>query len=155
MELPPSSFFLTDPLLMLLMLYAGWAILRPHSGILTRRVHALAIAGGLAAPWLLMLCALSMNFRYRMDFYPLIEFGAFLGFMMLCRNSWAAMAPRSLRVAAVVSMGFGVAASHVILVLYRVSHFGSPVALLCQGVFAYYVQQILEFFPFLTRWIGS
>ncbi len=75
-ELPQSSFFLTDPLLILLMLYAGWAIFRPQSAAVMQRVHAVAIAIGLAAPWLLMLCALSMNFRYRMDFYALIEFGA-------------------------------------------------------------------------------
>lgn len=63
MELPPGSFFLTDPLLIGIAI-AGAAAIRD-------RVRA-GLLLGLCAPPVLMLCAISMAHRYRMEFYPLL-----------------------------------------------------------------------------------
>src|SRR5262249_28375217 len=62
MELPPGSFFLTDPFLIQLAIAGGAAI--------RDRISAMLLAG-LCVPPLLMLCAISMAHRYRMEFYPL------------------------------------------------------------------------------------
>jgi len=40
-ELPPSSFFLTDTLLMLLLSYAGWSLLNARRSDGINRLHAL------------------------------------------------------------------------------------------------------------------
>jgi hypothetical protein len=56
-------------------------------------MSALAIECGFVAPCVLMLTALAMNFRYRLEFFPLIEFGAFLGFsryVVLLSRPWRA-----------------------------------------------------------------
>ena len=100
-ELPPSTFFLTDTLLMLLLLYAVWSLLRARRSAGIDRPSALAIGTGLTAPCLLMLSAISMNFRYRIEFYPLIEFGAFLGFLLLCKHTWTATTLRKVRTLAI------------------------------------------------------
>lgn len=91
-ELPPSSFLLTDALLLSL---AGSALLRWCRRRDRQAARGLAIAAGLAIPPLLMLTAISMCFRYRMDFYPVLEFLAFSGLAMigpgsaLARPRWA------------------------------------------------------------------
>ena len=71
MELPPGSFFVTDPLLI---------------GPRRRRVRLRsATASGPRCCWacayrrLLMLCAISMAHRYRMEFYPMLFLAALFG----------------------------------------------------------------------------
>jgi putative flippase GtrA len=141
-ELPPSSFFLTDPLLILVCVYAAWALLslRRSSGV--NRLHVLAIAAGLGAACLLMLSAISMTFRYRIEFYPLMEFGAFLGFFLLCRSRLATISLRAVSTAVIASASLGILASHAVLVLYKTSYFGPPIDLLRRGVVAYYLERI-------------
>jgi hypothetical protein len=75
-ELPPSSFFVSDPLLIGLGAYGIFTSLRRGA---RRRVAVAAAALGLAVPALLMLIAFGMTFRYRMEFYPFFELFAFLG----------------------------------------------------------------------------
>ena len=69
MELPWGSFLLSDPLLLLLC-GIGVATARPWPN----RV----LLAGLAVPPLLMLCAISMTYRYRAEFLPLFMLGAVL-----------------------------------------------------------------------------
>jgi hypothetical protein len=152
-ELPPSSFFLTDPILMLLLLYAGWSLLSARRSAGINRLHALAIGTGLTVPCLLMLSAISMNFRYRIEFYPLMEFGAFLGFVLLCSHPLAASSLRRVRTLAIASAALGILGSHAIMMLYKLSDLGPSIKLLRVGVFAYYLQKIQSHWPWLGSWM--
>jgi len=81
-ELPPSSFLISDPLLVGLAIYGVILLLRRRGEVPMRAPIALACVG-LAVPILLMLSAISMTFRYRVEFYPLFELCAFMGFFRL------------------------------------------------------------------------
>ena len=81
MELPPSSFLISDPLIVGLTLY-GIVQLAGHRAV-PHRAPLILSAIGLAVPIVLMLTAFSMTFRYRMEFYPFFELCAFVGFWRL------------------------------------------------------------------------
>lgn len=131
-ELPPSSFLLTDPLLLVLGAHAvaGW-----FRTAAADRARSIAIALGLAVPAGLMLCAVSMNFRYRLDFYPLFEFLAFSGLILAARGG-RAPGPRWTATLAVVS----VLTSLVVGASYLVGRLGPGQLLIGDGVGAYYLQ---------------
>lgn len=78
-ELPPSSFFLTDLLPLCFIAFLAITLWRRRSGTLPPLSQLAAVAAGLLAPCVLMLTAIFMAYRYRMDFYPEIDFLAFLG----------------------------------------------------------------------------
>ena len=80
-ELPPSSFFLSDPLLVGLSVFALVQLVRPARWI--DRGIALPMLAGLLVPIGLVLTFSGMSFRYRLEFYPLLDFCAFLGFGVL------------------------------------------------------------------------
>jgi hypothetical protein len=72
-ELPPASFLISDPLLIGL---AGYGLVR--RGL--RADLVLPVLGGLVVPIVLMLMAIDLSFRYRLEFYPFLELAAFVGF---------------------------------------------------------------------------
>ena len=131
-ELPPSSFLLTDPLLLLL---GGWAVVAGLRRRSDARPRSAAIALGLAIPAGLMLCAVSMNFRYRLDFYPLFEFLAFSGLVVIAEG---ARAPGKRLVAALAALS--VLGSLLIGAAYLVGRLGPGQLLIGNGVGAYYLQ---------------
>lgn len=133
-ELPPSSFFLTDPMLLLLGVGAivGWSSQRKIGG-----KQGAAIAAGLAIPPMLMLTAISMCFRYRIDFYPLIEFLAFSGLAMAGPSGWAAR-PRIVWALASIS----VACSVLACVAYLAGKLGPGQLLIGRGVGQYYLGRL-------------
>ena len=79
-ELPPASMLLAAPAMLLL---AGRLGRRDGSrdggrpGVFDRW-QAAGLLAGLAAPGLLMLMAISMTFRYRLEFYPFFQLAALL-----------------------------------------------------------------------------
>jgi hypothetical protein len=152
-ELPPSSFFLTDALLLILLLYSGWALFRRRRAAGVNRFQALAIVMGLTVPCFLMLSAISMNFRYRIDFYPLIEFGAWLGFMLLCGRTLASNSMRRVGSLAIASAALGIVGSHVIMILYKLSDAGPATELMRVGVVTYYLHQIHAYWPGFASWL--
>lgn len=85
-ELPPSSFFLTDLLPLCFIVLLLIAVRRrdfrhsPHS------MQAAAIALGLLAPCVLIMSAISIAYRYKMEFYPEFDFLAFLGLYLTVTN---------------------------------------------------------------------
>jgi len=115
MELPPGSFFLSDPLLIALCAAGIAALRQPRSA---------AVAAGLAISPLLMLCAISMNYRYRMEFYPFLVFGALLGFRHVCRPGRSWTMTRRARVSVVLAVVVGVVVSHAQAALYAASPWG-------------------------------
>jgi hypothetical protein len=110
MELPPGSFLLTDPLLLGLAAVGLLAI--------RDRVRA-ALLLGLCAPQVLMLCAISMTHRYRMEFYPLLLLAALFG-LAAARGATT----RLLRVVVASTVVLGIAASHAEAVLNAWSPWG-------------------------------
>ena len=77
-ELPPASFFLSDPIAYLLAALGVFTLVRRRT-----RAPEPALAGaallGLALPAGVMLMAISLTYRYRMDFYPALDFAALIG----------------------------------------------------------------------------
>ena len=82
--------------------------------------QTVAISAGLAVPIGLMLTAISMSYRYRMEFYPLLEFA---GLLAIPRLSAAGFGPgfRKIAIAATV---IGIVGAHAELLLYKVSPYG-------------------------------
>jgi hypothetical protein len=77
-ELPPAGFLVTDPLLLGLAVYGMVRLIRDRA--LPGRSLIGLTGFGLSVPGLLMLMAIHMTFRYRMEFYPLFELFGFIGF---------------------------------------------------------------------------
>ena len=115
-ELPPGSFLLSDPLLLGLSIVGLTSI---------RQARVAVVAAGLAVPPILMLCAISMSWRYRMEFFPFFLFTALLGVRHLCRTASLRPGVRPLLVAIVV---LSVTASHAMAALYAVSPWGQAEA---------------------------
>ena len=142
-ELPPASFLLTDRLPFLLVglcctctgLLRPWPALRPWS---TLGAQVIAVAAGLAVPAGLMLTAIAMNYRYRLDFYPLWEFAGFIAILALSHrhaSTGMAISTRRLVLAAAIT---GIIAAHGFLLLYRLSALGPGQDSLHAGVFEFY-----------------
>ncbi len=140
-ELPPSSFFLTDllPILFLACLCCLPSSAEDRTQQLLADLHMRSPSPpGSSIPCLLMLTAISMNYRYRMEFYPLIDLLAFLGLYITVVNRHTLCdAPTALAL---------VPARHsdqyprafVEMILYKLSVFGPAQQLLRQGLVHYY-----------------
>ena len=108
-EPPPSSFLLSDPLLLVL----GGAFLLQLPRLARERLLDLravaALMIGLLIPVFLILTFCYMAFRYRMEFYPFLEFTAFLGFYAICVNPgrFSALSRGSLSLILIAGAGFG------------------------------------------------
>ena len=77
-ELPPSSLLLSDPVICVLAGLGVLALARRRSRLADPMSAGVALAG-LALPIGVMLAAISLCFRYRMDFYPALDLAACLG----------------------------------------------------------------------------
>ncbi|HET7340252.1 MAG TPA: hypothetical protein VFL90_02230, partial [Methylomirabilota bacterium] len=117
-ELPPSSFLLSDPLLLVVAALGLGVLLRPTTA-LDRRAAAL-LATALAVPPLALLTAFVLAFRYRMDFYPVLELLALLALAGSPALRPGALSPRVKRTVIVLGCA-SVLASHALLVLYKAS----------------------------------
>jgi len=139
-ELPPSTFMLTDALLVGFFAYAIRALCMGRLATPLKPLPVLALMAGFCAPCVLMLTAMSMSFRYRIEFYPLLEFVAFLGmFQLLARTP----RPASKCVKHLVSGGsiVSVGASAGVLLLYKLSPFGPGIPLVRAGFWALYAER--------------
>jgi hypothetical protein len=121
-ELPPSSFLLTDTLLLVLVAYAIWSLATRRKLPIDGPV-AVAVALGLGLSSLLILSFDVLSFRYRIDFHPFMEFGAFLGAALMLRSP--VLDRTFMRGALLGASAIGILASNAELILYRASSFGS------------------------------
>jgi len=160
-ETPPSSFLLSDPLLLVL---AGAYLLRmprlAREGLLDLGA-AVALMIGLLVPVFLILTFMYMAFRYRMEFYPFLEFAAFLGFYGICvhPDEFSALSRNRLSLILIASAGFGIVYSHFALFLHKISppgHYppagtaaGAPSP--TDGWLQYYRFHLKSAFPSLAR----
>ena len=122
-EMPPSSLLLSDPLLLML---AGAYLLRLPRLVRERLLHLRAVAPlmiGLLTPVFLILTFMYMAFRYRMEFYPFLEFSALLGFYAICVDpgEFSALSRSRLSLILISSARFGIVYSHFALVLHKIS----------------------------------
>jgi hypothetical protein len=137
-ELPPSSFLLTDAMLLALLAFAVWALVRQPKQAINRTV-VVAVTAGLSVSGLLIMSFGVLGFRYRIDFYPFMEFGAFVGACLLAQSRFLAKS--------IVSWGLSTAsatsvvASHAELILYKVSILGSAIGYK-PGLLYYYMHAL-------------
>ena len=118
MELPAGSFLLTDPFLITLSACGVVLGLRPRG-----EPAGLALLAGLAVPPVLMLLAISMAYRYRLEFYPFFVLSALLGFRALCHRSSRPFGS-GVRASIIASVVVSVLASHAMAAIYAVSPWG-------------------------------
>jgi hypothetical protein len=116
-ELPPSSFFITDPLIIGLAVFALVQLAR-HRDVINRAI-AVPVLAGLLVPIVVILTFSSMTFRYRLEFYPFLDLCALLGFGVLLSRPKAPPL-RSFRVAAIV----GMLGAHAFGLLYMMTPLG-------------------------------
>jgi hypothetical protein len=122
-ELPPSSFLASDPLIFGLAVYAIVQLIR-HKDAIKREV-AVPVLAGLFVTIILILILADMAFRYRMEFYPFFELLAFLGFGELLRRP-----TRPQIVPLAMATATGVIASHILWVIYVLTPFGTASAVM-------------------------
>jgi hypothetical protein len=123
MELPPSSFLLSDPLLLGLALSLIILGLDRRTAAAGARSPVLPLLAGLAVPPILMLTAISMAYRYREEFYPVLILASLLGFQTLCRASGKPFT-RLARAAIVAAVIASILVSHAMAAFYAVSPWG-------------------------------
>jgi hypothetical protein len=134
-ELPPSSFLLSDPLLLLLAAIFFWNLTRNSRMLGFDARHAGALALGFSVPVLLILAFYYAAFRYRGEFYPLLEFAALLGFFILNnrRDTFSDKAQQRWQKSIAWCAIIGVIVSHMLLTAYKASPFGSAERFLAAG----------------------
>jgi hypothetical protein len=132
-EAPPSSFLITDPLLLALVVPGiRAAFSRGKSASGTRDRFAVACVIAFAIPCLLMLSAIAMSHRYRLEFYPFFLWAALLGYRRVGAGTTfgAATAVRKRLLAGGVALLvlIGVVSSHLVLGMMRTSSLGPATA---------------------------
>ncbi|MFT8720803.1 hypothetical protein, partial [Acetobacter sp.] len=141
-ELPASSFFLTDGVFLLLgsFFFVSLISKKTWSTDKSLKQSSFCIIAGLAIPPILMLMAISMNYRYRAEFYPLILFMAFMGARLIFTHD--SLNRKWLKPTCWGLVVVGALSSHIILVLYDISNFGPSSRLLAHGVLNYYLSRL-------------
>jgi hypothetical protein len=178
-ELPPSSFFLTDllPIAFIVLLAMDLWAARPvfststQNGVVFLRrtilpmrsptfsyTQGLALATGLAMPGVLMLTAIYMAYRYRMEFYPEIDLLAFLGIYVTVSNPALTVRFNRCRRWMLAATIISIVSASAAMVLYWFSDWGLSQRYLRSGVVHYYLHngsyylQNLRFFRWLLQW---
>ena len=117
-ELPPSSFFISDPLIIGFMVFAFIQLIKDRD-VLNRAI-AVPVLAGLFVPIGLILTFSCMTYRYRLEFYPFFDLCAFLGFGALLSR------PNNPPLGSLISaVLIGVVASHALWLLYMLSPMGN------------------------------
>jgi hypothetical protein len=146
-ELPPGTFLLSDPLLIVLGIVFAARAMRAWRAAIVDVPMACAALLGLAVPAILMLIAISLNFRYRMEFYPFFDTAALLGLFVLLRQG-PATGRRWLAVTLAAIAIIGVITAHVTLLLYKISPGGPAVNLnLSHGWIAIFAKSFADYYP--------
>nr|WP_294563371.1 hypothetical protein [uncultured Rhodopila sp.] len=133
-ELPPSSFLLTDMLFIILLCCLIRHLISARGRSIVPLGNTTLILAGLAAPALLMLCAIAMCYRYRIEFYPFLDLGGFLGLYTVLAHRQSGPMSRRLRSGLIAAMVIGIAGSHAACAVYKISPLGSALRTMPDGV---------------------
>jgi hypothetical protein len=120
-ELPPATFLASDLLLCFLSVLGCQFLWRGRSPGIDRPA-ARWIASGLVLPAILMLMAIAITFRYRMEFYPLFIFLGLFGLFRLV-DMFAAR-PRFYSAACAAMVVISIIFSHLFLATYKIAPWG-------------------------------
>jgi hypothetical protein len=128
LQAPPSAALLTNPLTIILAALGLYRLVwRPDIRAEGVAMLRLALIGHAAAVFLI-LAAIFLALRYRLDFAPFMTLAAFIGYRSFAFA--AADAPddrrRTIRVAAISLCALGIVCSHYVLVLDKVWSYGEP-----------------------------
>ena len=146
-ELPPGTFVLSDPVVIILGIAFVYLAARDGRRTDLDMPYSLAAMTGLAVPALLMLIAISTTFRYRMEFYPLFNLAAFLGLLLIVRDR-ALQRHAWLNAFIVSAIILGIVVAHLSLALYKVSPVGPAWNLdLSQGWSGLLARQVMTTYP--------
>jgi thiosulfate reductase cytochrome b subunit len=143
-ELPPSSFLFTDAFSCMLVILLGKTLLRLKDSARSTLPYVLVpVMVGLAIPCCLLLMASSMAYRYRMDFYPLLDFLAFTGLYLSLNDEHAFT--RLMRWRRLLTWGVAVSISSSMgaMILYKLSYWGPGEHWLHQGLIGFYVRSAM------------
>ncbi len=139
-ELPPSTFLLTDMLPVCFVAYLGFALRRLGwiGSLLTGR-WAVAVAAGLLGPCVLMLSLAWMTYRYRIEYYPEIDFLTLLGLYLCLTQKTAFTRSAASRIALNTALAISILTSTAALMFHDMSDEGAePGEILSPGVVRYY-----------------
>ena len=117
-EPPLSSFLGSDPATLLLAVTFFCALIRNNVPAGLDRRHATALLAGFSAPLPLILTYYFLAFRFRGEFYPLMESAAMLGFYVMIRSNPNASWRPTMR-AIVYAAIIGIGVSHNLLFAYH------------------------------------
>ncbi len=154
-DLPPSSFLLTDLLPFCFIAQLVAAIVRRRSASPPPAGQWVAIATGLLAPCVLMLTAMSLTYRYRMEFYPEIDFLAFLGFYLTLTDDATMAAFARVRKWMAVALAVSILASVAALTLFDNSDMGPSEEYLRNGIVRYYSQAATQDYQRAARYFAT
>jgi cbb3-type cytochrome oxidase subunit 3 len=149
-ELPPSSFFLTDLFVFCFIALLAVALWRHRKRAFSPAARsAAAVAIGLLAPCILMLTAMWVAYRYRMEFYPEFQFLAFLGLYLTVTDDKMLALFARFRKGIIAALVLSVASSFFFLFLVDVglpmppAYGGRPLVAYYRMVAAQHIQQII------------
>ncbi len=151
-ELPPATFFASDLLLCVL---GGLGV----ADLVRRRAAAFdstaagAIAVCLSIPGILMLMAIAITFRYRMEFYAPLIFLALFGLHGLPRR--IAARPRRWTVVLGSMLAISIVSAHVLLFAYKISPWDDSAVIEQTGWTAAIHKYIHLKYPGLDRRFGQ
>ena len=129
-ELPPATFFASD-LFLCFLAVLGCLFLSRRRPFGIDRAAAWMVAIGFTIPGLFMLMAIAVTFRYRMEFYPFLEFVALFGLIHLSKKFTAH--PRSLTAVCGAMIVVSVVSAHVFMVAYKISPWGDSIRIETAG----------------------
>ncbi len=120
-EPPLGSFLASDPATLLLAVMFFRILIRRGVPAGFDRRHAAALLFGFSAPVILILTYYFLAFRFRGEFYPLLEFVAMLGFYAVSRSSNVLSPNEERRFEKAISycVFIGILASHYLLSAYK------------------------------------
>lgn len=139
-ELPPSSFLLTDVIPFCFIVVLGFALRKCGLAAFSRTGRSTAaVAAGLLSPCFLMLSLAWMTYRYRIEFYPELDFLTLLGLYVFLTQETACTKSAAIRIVFNTALAISILTSTAALMLHDISDEGAvPGEILSPGVVRYY-----------------
>lgn len=146
-ELPPSSFFVSDPIIIFLSAIGLAYFYRAYRNRNSQDILPIFVFLALMIPAILIMCGWTFAFRYRIEFYPMFYFLAFVGLRWVLDSDFDPKHARLVRYAVVAGVPISMAVSIILVMTYYLSPFGNSDLLSGQGWVSGYYHQLLQKAP--------